>query len=366
MKKRSDGRYQKKVTVGVRPDGKPITKFFYGATIKEVDRKYREYMHLLDRGVVLSNQTITVAQLAHEWLENCKKPTLKYQTYRNTSYMLEAMSKYIGHIRVKDLTRYDVERMRDLEIQAGRYDQYNKILRYLRSMLDYAIAHDIVARNITAGLPALKYDTKKRRALTPFEIQAIKAADLDPWERAFVDVLFYAGLRKGEALALTVQDVDLRARTISVSKTLVNTKDVVQDTAKTEAGNRIVTIPEALVESLSTYLSSMTFGPLFPSARDGKYISVRSFLLRWKAIKTKIFGDQAPEDFTPHLFRHNYASLLYRAGVDLKTAQYLLGHSDVKTTLDTYTHFGHEDVNIDKLDAYLGSQKVVKAAARTS
>jgi len=323
-------------------------------------------MHLLDHGVVLSNQTITVAQLGKEWLENCKKPALKYQTYRNTVYMINAMNQYIGHIRVRDLTRYDIERMRDLEIQAGRFDQYNKLLRYLRSMLDYAIAHDIVARNVTAGLPSLKYESKKRRALTPFEIRAIQTADLDPWERAFIDVLYYTGLRKSEALALTVSDVDLRARTITVNKTLINTKEIVQDTVKTEAGNRIVSMPEALAESLSAYIPSLKLGPLFPAARESKYISASSFLLRWKEIKRKIFGDQAPEDFTPHLFRHNYASMLYRAGVDLKTAQYLLGHEDVKTTLDTYTHFGHEDVRIDKLEAYLGSQKVVNTVEKSS
>ncbi|WP_404820243.1 tyrosine-type recombinase/integrase [Lacrimispora sp. HJ-01] len=53
-----------------------------------------------------------------------------------------------------------------------------------------------------------------------------------------------------------------------------------------------------------------------------------------------------------------YASDLYKAGVDIKQAQYLLGHDDIKTTLDTYTHFGYVDVKVDKLEAYYDAVKM--------
>ena len=64
------------------------------------------------------------------------------------------------------------------------------------------------------------------------------------------------------------------------------------------------------------------------------------------------------DDITPHTFRHTYASDLYKAGVDIKQAQYLLGHDDIKTTLDTYTHFGFADVKVDKLEAYYNAVKM--------
>ena len=63
-------------------------------------------------------------------------------------------------------------------------------------------------------------------------------------------------------------------------------------------------------------------------------------------------------DITAHIFRHTYASDLYKAGVDIKQAQYLLGHDDIKTTMDTYTHFGYADVKMDKLDSYYDAVKM--------
>lgn len=64
------------------------------------------------------------------------------------------------------------------------------------------------------------------------------------------------------------------------------------------------------------------------------------------------------DDITPHTFRHTYASNLYKAGVDIKQAQYLLGHDDIKTTLDTYTHFVFADVQADKPEAYDNAVKM--------
>lgn len=62
-------------------------------------------------------------------------------------------------------------------------------------------------------------------------------------------------------------------------------------------------------------------------------------------------------DITPHMFRYTYASGLYRAGIDIKQAQYLLGHTDITTTLDTYTHFGFHDIKSDKMEDYYDAVK---------
>ncbi|WP_330694023.1 tyrosine-type recombinase/integrase [Lacrimispora sp.] len=86
-----------------------------------------------------------------------------------------------------------------------------------------------------------------------------------------------------------------------------------------------------------------------------------SFNGHWNQILQKLKAvskTPLPNDITAHIFRHTYASDLYNAGVDIKQAQYLLCHNDIKTTLDTYTHFGYADVKMDKLESYYDAVKM--------
>lgn len=81
----------------------------------------------------------------------------------------------------------------------------------------------------------------------------------------------------------------------------------------------------------------------------------------WSNILKKLQAvSKAPlaKDITAHTFRHTYVSDLYKSGIDIKQVQYLHGHDDIKATLDTYTHFGYEDVKADKLESYYNAVKM--------
>ena len=81
------------------------------------------------------------------------------------------------------------------------------------------------------------------------------------------------------------------------------------------------------------------------------------FKKMWDDFKKVYVRDisEVKSDITPHIFRHTYATMLYNAGVDIKTAQYLLGHATIQMTLDIYTHLqeGKEKVAIEKLNTLL-------------
>ena len=91
MKKRADGRYAKQVTVGIK-NGKPVKKTVYGKTIKELERNYRELMLLIDRGIILDNQGITVTELMKEWYRIKKEGKVK----RNTECAYSSIMKRTG------------------------------------------------------------------------------------------------------------------------------------------------------------------------------------------------------------------------------------------------------------------------------
>ena len=355
MKKRKDGRYAKQVTIGIK-DGKPVRKTIYGKTQKELDKNYRDFMSLKDKGIILQEENMTFQELSELWLSNEKIGSVKKQSITIIKSRLKTINAYMGDIKVKNLKQSHIEEFRKALIESEKVDRYNKCLSTTRAIIKYAVHKDIMAKDITGGMSRVNYHRKEKRSLTQEERGLIGKADLNEFEYCFVNLLLYTGLRKSEALALNVSDIDLKKEKINVCKTLVSSEgvaDCLQDYPKTKAGKRQVPIPKPLIPILKDYICGRE-GILFPS-KSGGYISTNFFFRHWKQFIQKLqsVSDKALlDDITAHTFRHTYASDLYKAGVDIKQAQYLLGHDDIKTTLDTYTHFGYADVKVDKLNTY--------------
>lgn len=355
MKKRKDGRYAKQVTIGIK-NGKPVRKTIYGKTQKELDKNYRDFMSLKDKGIILQEENMTFRELSELWLTNEKVGRIKEQSVKVIRSQMRSINAYMGDIKVRDLRQSHIEGIRQVYIEMGKPARYNQCLITIRAIMRYAVRKDIVTRDITDGLLKAKHEAKAKRALTPGERDLIYRADFNSFECCFVNLLLYTGLRKSEALALNVSDIDLSHKKINVNKTLVTSKKVescLQDYTKTKAGMRQVPIPTPLLPILTEYMREKD-GVLFTS-RNGSYIGNGSMCNHWNNILTKLQNvskEPLAEDITPHTFRHTYASDLYKSGIDIKQAQYLLGHDDIKTTLDTYTHFGYADVKVDKLESY--------------
>lgn len=360
-KKRKDGRYAKQVTIGLK-NGKPVRKTIYGNTLKELDKNYRDFMSLKDKGIILQEEDMTFRELSEMWLINEKIGSVKEQTIATTRTRLNTINTFIGDITVKKLKQSHIEEFRKEMIKVGKISWYNKCLYTIRATMIYAVQKDIIARDITAGMSSIIQDKKEKRSLTKNERNLIEKADLNEFESCFINLLLYTGLRRNEALALNVSDINLKDRSINVCKTLVSCKkrtDCLQDYPKTKAGKRQIPIPRLLYPILKSYISNKD-GILFPS-KNGGYIGNSPFSRRWESFLNKLQkASDTPiaDDITAHMFRHTYASDLYKAGVDIKQAQYLLGHDDIKTTLDTYTHFGYADVKIDKLEDYYNTVKM--------
>lgn len=353
MKKRKDGRYQVAVS-----DLNGKRHFVYGRTIKETEAKAAELRTQLNGGVALE-KNITVAELAELWSRLDKEPELKPQSFYALQVAIRAMNSCIGSVHVRDLTAAHVEMMRKQFVAEGKYVTFNKILTALRSMLDFGIRHDYVIRNVTAGIKTVKELPKvTKRALTPFELRAIEGADLAPQDRLMVDLLRFSGMRRGEMLALDVGDIDLNRHEVVVSKMLVARTNEVEEGSKTAAGTRIVPLPQIFFDRNEAYLRSRHPAEPLLMTSTYKRIHAATFTQRWKKVMKQIFGDDVPEVMTAHILRHNYASELYQSGLmkeDLKAAQYILGHADVHTTMNTYTHFTEKQLDRSRIDAFYKS-----------
>ena len=189
---------------------------------------------------------------------------------------------------------------------------------------------------------------------------------VEPRARVFCALCLYCGLRKEEALGLQWSDIQSSSLTIRRAMTFLNNQQDPVDDLKTKAAHRVVPIPDKLRFVL---LETPHLSRYIVPAADGGDMTRSAFTRLWNSHVAAL----VPFSLHPHMLRHTYATTLYRAGVDLRTAQKLMGHSSIQVTADIYTHLEQEDsLHVaDKLNEYLSgtsensvksSQKVVKLA----
>jgi integrase len=203
---------------------------------------------------------------------------------------------------------------------------------------------------------------KQRRSLTDAERQAMLKAAETHRGGAWVMAMLYCGPRRGETVALKWKDINFKTKEITIKNAAeyeTNSNQPTLKDTKTEAGYRTVPMPDQLVKKLKTLPRNGEY--VFTTAH-GKQLTLTALRRMWNGFmrqanieagaelyRNKIIKSALDENITIHYLRHTYATDLYRMGVDLKTAQYLLGHADIQTTANIYTHAAKEFVpNIAK------------------
>lgn len=364
-KKRADGRYCTHVVIGRKSDGKPQRKTVYAKTIREMEVKAAELRRQVDTGLVVHGDDITVGEWAMEWLKTYKSSAAynTQETYRQT--ISAHVIPTIGHMRIKDVRPYHIQRVLNEKREKGLTRAVVKIALTLNQIFKRAVENKMLASNPSDTVDVPRIPKTKKRALTENEKNLIMTAHLDIKTKAFLFTLLYAGIRRGEALSLSWSDIDLSSGSINVCKahiTKQNTPEI-KDVPKSEAGNRTIPIPATLISVLLEYKKTATSEYVFPATKN-KLMSKSEFRRFWdgaiKQLKERLEGEEKlPSDITPHIFRHTYATMLFYSGVDMKTAQYLLGHSTLSMTMEIYTHLDKSKTNeaADKLEKYITSSQ---------
>lgn len=364
--KRADGRYQARVTVGRDENGKRKIKSLYGKTIKELDGKLVEYKSLQNKGIVVSGNKITLKEYSQKWLKAYKQG-FEYNTYEMYRNCVEKhiITSFVARLPMSKIRNDDLQMLVNNKLNDGLTRTVEILIITLNQIFKKAIKNNIVYANPADGLEKPVTKAKPKRALTDIENEAIKTASLSDRERAFVYFGKYCGLRRGEILALTKSDIDMEAKTVTVNKGVIFKKNtgVVKSMPKTVAGFRTIPIPRKIIDFVRQYIDKLDTEGLFLTQK-GDICTQTSFRRMWqytiKKLNEAVRNKDDTEDtkvtevisgLTPHILRHDYATNLYKAGVDIKTAQKLLGHSDIKVTLQIYTHLDQDNDAIqDKLD----------------
>jgi len=369
---RADGLYRIGIYLG-KANGKPKYKYVYGATQKEAEQKASDVRARMKKGLT-TNRGESFGVWAQRWLR-LKKADVGNSMYQTYSGYVKRLAD-LEHIPISKVQAYDIQQI--ISELAQKNPRTNKptakktltdIRNTAAQIFQLAIENRATEYNPANAVRIPKSAPKAvRRALTEEEKQWIITTPHHMQTAAMI--MLFAGLRRGEVIALQWDDIDLENRHIAVNKSvdLSAGKPVVKQT-KTRTGMRVVDIPRQLVNYLAKQAQEHKL--VCPSV-SGKMYTVNAWKSSWESYMLQIdmlFGGQplrkskfdprfkgvtiAP--LTPHMFRHTYCTMLYFAGVDVLTAQQQMGHADAKTTLNIYTHLDakHKRRAMAKLDEYL-------------
>lgn len=356
--KRPDNRYQTQVDCGFDEFGKRKRKTIYGKTIKELERKVIEFKHSLVKGEVAEKQTITFKKMADIWLEH-HTSHLSPQTLKRYKSVLSKQLVPIYNIKLNKITTRTVQALLN-SLKTEGYSSTIKLSKVvINEVLKKAILYGYITNNPVRDAELPQYSKGKRRALTKMELQAInRTAEFTLKEKVYLYIGLYAGLRQGEILALSVDDIDLENGVIDVNKTLIYpaNKAEIQYHTKTVSGMRRIPITEPLLSVLKEYVKTIPDNQYLFQRNSDMLFSKTAKANLWNQITKKI-NKHMPEGYetniTSHYLRHTYCTNLYYAGMTAKVAQYLLGHSNIQTTLNIYTDLSKEEIDITPLKNYL-------------
>ena len=371
IRKRSDGRWEGRYTVGYDENGKVKMKNVLGKTQAEVKEKLKEKIEEAKVLDVSKSEAYTVGEWAVLWFEIYAKPNIRERTadYYNR-YITKHIVPCLGDIKLNKLTGRQIQKMYNDLLDHGRERVSQKeknpglsgtyvhgVHVMLHNCLNRAVKERLLVHNPADDVIVPKIDKKEMKILPPEQVKAyLKAASVRG-----VLPLFYleltSGLRKGEIAALLWSDLDVENCTLSVTKQLVSSRDgelkITQPQTATSV--RLISLPQETVELLKEEHSKHPLNIyMFPSPRTGGMYHPDSIV----KLHEKILNDAGIEHLRFHDLRHSFATYALQSGADVKTLSCMLGHYSAGFTLNTYCH-ATRDMQADaarKIGGFMSAQ----------
>lgn len=365
----------------------------WGKTDAEAYKKLAAKIEAAKRGELDSSSNITVETWCKFWLKTYKLPQVRKPgsekrqgTMSAKSYRMyeEKISGYIipaiGKRRMRDVNDYDLQAI--LNSQKGMSKTHvSKIRMVMKGLFSQAYASRKIPFDPSTKLTLPDYTQGKHRSITDEERAVLEKVAQTHRCGLWVRFLLGTGIRPGESPPLLVSDLDFKAKLVSISKSLESGAYAVGD-PKTSAGIRKVSIPDDLIHDLKKAVKKKKPSDYVFPQTDGKSMMTQTCLTNnWRSFTRQMDlmmgaettphghiydpkdlkcngaplypdpddpkkprnGHKLAEDFDLYNLRHTYATDLKKAGVPITSAKYILGHEDISTTANIYTHSGEED-----------------------
>lgn len=338
--KRKDGRWEGRYIRGRSPSGRAEYGYVYASSYRECRTKRQKCLDACQKAPMKAS-SLTLDQAAERFLAD-KQDKLKQSTLARYAYMLEHyILPAFGAILICQLTANQIS---DFLLRLQKGGLSGKSARdvgvLLKSILRYSAKKlDCTSPGLAVELPA--YRRKQIDIFYPDEIQRLAQKIMDKPTTAGIGILLTlnTGLRLGELCALQYKDIDLRNGVIHITKTVQRIRSgdrtcLMVLPPKSDSARRTIPLPgdmAALLKKIiqshpngENYLLTGKSAPMEPRTMQYQYRT----LLKAAGIPYRNF----------HVLRHTYASRCVERGVDVKSLSEMLGHADVRTTLQVYVH----------------------------
>ena len=358
----SDGLWVAEASLGYGTDGKRLRKRIYGRTRAEVNVKLQRALADHRNGLTVQTRDQSVEQFLRHWLADAVKPGVRPKTYVSYEQVCRLhLIPALGRRKLSALNAQHIASYMSAKQAAGASAAaVNYHRRVLRIALNQAMRWDLLSRNVAALTQPRAHQPKEAMPLTVRESEAFLAAVRGRRLEALYLVALMLGLRQGEALGLRWSDIDLEAGTLSVRHQLQIVDKVPQLVEpKTVKSRRTLPLPPDVVTALREHRRRQLEERLLAGSRwggKGRLVSAAPERREpWDLVFTSTIGTPLdPSNVTKdykatlvaaglterryHDLRHSCASFLAARGVSQRIAMEILGHSQLSTTSQIYTH----------------------------
>lgn len=368
--------YKAQLVIGYKDDGSLNRKSFCGYERDKVVKRMEDYKYKLNIGLISANSDTTLEQYFHTWLFQYKKIEWKPSTFTRYEGIFRnyIQGSPIAKFKLMDLKTTHFQKYINDIVEEKTISTAKSVKKTIVSCMNYAIKEDLVIKNYCSFVTLPKAPPTKKYPVFTLEQQKTILDSLgDSTYDIAIKLSFGTGLRLGELTALKWIDLNLEEGTLNVNKALKQVNVVADDgsrscqllmqTPKTESSNRTVPFPSVLI----------------PVLKKHRHEQLKRIMMYRKAYVNEdfVFENGIGQPLEPrrlprhfanilekleipyvkfHGIRHTYATRLFENNVPPKVVQTLMGHTDIATTLNIYTHVMPEEKSdaAESLNALFG------------
>ncbi len=288
-------------------------------------------------------------ELLNLWLNKYAKLTLKIRSFdKYQQLILLHINPKLGEYDIQDITPTILQDYVINKLRTGNLNNHQplatntvySIVSVLKQAFHLAVRLELISKDPTQTIKLPPSKEKEVTALTREEQKMLEEYCLKSNKNNYIGIIIclYTGIRLGELLALTWEDLDFTKKFLVIKKTCYTIREnkkktLVIESPKTKKSNRIIPLPDKLINLLSIYKRKSKCNYIIHT-KDNSIVEIRSYQRSFESILRKC----NIKHYNFHCLRHTFATRALELGMDIKTLSEILGHTNVAITLNRYAH----------------------------